>query len=243
MNFAENPLRSEPFFDKEHLISLCFASGVVQFGAFETALHRGHPEAPYAPVSFDIREVQGNVLLHKQMARGYVQQIDRIKRSGGRVEMLAGVPNATSVLLGSIQERLSLPSVTPHKEPKETGIGKQISGLLPQNEGKETVALEDVWSTGSSLMQAIEVLRTVGKLPVRHAVVAVDRSNGYARKLLRAQTGVELHSMLTIDDILLHAVQHKLIDFGRWKLIREQQSRLNGFIRDLDRKEGRLIAA
>ncbi len=243
MSAIETAPRVEPFFDKDFFLTLCFSLGIIQFGGFETNLHRKHPEAPLAPLSFNIRDVQGSDQLYKLTARGYVREIERIRRTpGSRIEMIAGVPNAMSVLLGSIKERLGgLPSVTPNFEPKAIGIGQQIAGLLPQNEGKETAVLEDVWSTGETLMKAIDTLRNVGKLPVRHAVVALDRSNGYGKRVLWKK-GVELHSLVTADQVLTHAVANNIIDFGRCQIIQRQLSELNRFIQDLDVKEGRISA-
>lgn len=84
------------------------------------------------------------------------------------------------------------------KEPKKHGLSLMIEGP-PLKSGMKAVIIDDVATTGGSLVKAIEVLEKEG-VSVKKAVVLVDRIEG-AKEALKAKN-CELISLFSIDQFL-----------------------------------------
>jgi orotate phosphoribosyltransferase len=82
------------------------------------------------------------------------------------------------------------------KQAKDHGLGKLIEGGV--RPGDRTVIVDDVLTSGGSLLKAVAAARDVG-LNVEHALVIVDRKEQDGRARVEAQ-GLRLLSLLTIDD-------------------------------------------
>ncbi len=85
------------------------------------------------------------------------------------------------------------------KQPKDHGLGKLIEGAVQA--GDRALIVDDVLTSGGSLLRAIAAAREAG-LDVRYALVIVDRKEQDGRANVERQ-GVTLFSLLTIDDLLL----------------------------------------
>ncbi len=83
------------------------------------------------------------------------------------------------------------------KQAKDHGLGKLIEGAV--RPGDRALIVDDVLTSGGSLLKAVEAARQIG-LIVQHALVIVDRKeqNGRARV---EQEGVSLIALLTIEDL------------------------------------------
>ena len=84
------------------------------------------------------------------------------------------------------------------KQAKDHGLGKVIEGAF--HAGDRAVIVDDVLTSGSSLLKAVTAARTAG-LTVSHALVIVDRNEQDGRKKVE-QEGLTLLSLLTIDDLM-----------------------------------------
>jgi orotate phosphoribosyltransferase len=83
------------------------------------------------------------------------------------------------------------------KQAKDHGLGKLIEGTF--DPGEKAVIVDDVLTTGGSLLKATDAARNQG-LNVDHAFVIVDRSEDEKPRLL-TQHGLQLLSLLTLDDL------------------------------------------
>jgi orotate phosphoribosyltransferase len=83
------------------------------------------------------------------------------------------------------------------KQPKDHGLGKLIEGTFDR--GEKAVIVDDVLTTGGSLLKATDAARNQG-LKVDHAFVIVDRSEDQKHAPL-TQHGLQLLSLLTLDDL------------------------------------------
>lgn len=84
------------------------------------------------------------------------------------------------------------------KQAKDHGLGKLIEGAIQP--GDRAVIVDDVLTSGGSLLKAVAAARTAG-LTVTHALVIVDRNEQDGRKKVE-QEGLMLLSLLTIDDLM-----------------------------------------
>lgn len=83
------------------------------------------------------------------------------------------------------------------KQAKDHGLGKLIEGTI--SPGERALIVDDVLTTGGSLIKAADAARGAG-LTVTHAMVIVDRSEQEGQKILQQQ-GIQLLHLLTLDDL------------------------------------------
>ncbi len=162
--------------------------GAIKFGDF--ILASGKKSRYYV----DIKKASMSPVLLKMIARR-ISEILKLRSFkadyvGGVV--LGGVPIAVSV---SLETGLSLLII--RKEAKDYGTKGQIVGdVVP---GKEVVLVEDVTTTGGSVIKAIHVLRENG-LVIRNVITVVDREEGASKAM--AQDRVELIPLVRISELL-----------------------------------------
>jgi orotate phosphoribosyltransferase len=84
------------------------------------------------------------------------------------------------------------------KQAKDHGLGKLIEGAVQA--GDRAVIVDDVLTSGGSILKAVAAARTAG-LTVTHAVVIVDRREQDGRKKVEAEA-ITLLSLLTVDDLI-----------------------------------------
>jgi uridine monophosphate synthetase len=87
--------------------------------------------------------------------------------------------------------------IYPRKEVKAHGTGQAIEGAFEA--GHTALVIEDVVTTGSSILTAIKTLEEAG-LIVRDIAVLVDREQGGQAVLM--DKGYHLHAVLTISQML-----------------------------------------
>ena len=103
---------------------------------------------------------------------------------------LGAVPIATAVSLES-----KLPLLMIRKEKKGYGTSKLIEGEL--NSGDNVIVVEDVSTTGGSLLKAIKAIQDNGG-NVTRAFVVVDRQEGAIEAF--EKEGIKLEPLLTVND-------------------------------------------
>jgi len=85
------------------------------------------------------------------------------------------------------------------KQAKDHGLGKLIEGaFIP---GDRAVIVDDVLTSGGSLLKAVAAARSAG-LTVTHALVIVDRKEQEGREKVESE-GLTLLSLLTVEDLRL----------------------------------------
>jgi orotate phosphoribosyltransferase len=156
------------------IIPMLISCGAVQYGTFTLA--SGKESTYYVDMKKAITEIP---ILRKvaEMMAPYIGPTDKI----GCVE-LGAVPIAVALAMES--ER---PYVIIRKEQREHGTQKAFEGELLTNES--VIFVEDVTTTGGSLVRAINLVRDGGGA-VEKALVVVDREEGAAENL--GNIGVEL---------------------------------------------------
>ena len=90
------------------------------------------------------------------------------------------------------------------KQAKDHGLGKLIEGSI--RHGDRALIVDDVLTSGGSLLKAVGVAREAG-LQVDHALVIVDRQEQDGRTRIEKEK-VHLTSLLTIQDLMGAMPQH-----------------------------------
>ncbi len=162
--------------------------GAIKFGDFTLA--SGKKSRYYV----DIKKASTNPGLLKLIATmvSEIMKLHSIKADYIGGVALGGVPIAVSVSLET-----GLPLLMIRKEAKDYGTKGQIVGeILP---GREVLLVEDVTTTGGSVINAIHVLRNEG-LVIHRVITVVDREEGASGTL--ASADVELIPLVRISQLL-----------------------------------------
>nr|XP_033799888.1 uridine 5'-monophosphate synthase isoform X2 [Geotrypetes seraphini]XP_033799889.1 uridine 5'-monophosphate synthase isoform X2 [Geotrypetes seraphini] len=93
------------------------------------------------------------------------------------------------------------------KEAKDYGTKRLVEGRI--NPGETCLIIEDVVTSGSSILETVDVLRKEG-LKVSDAIVLVNREQGGEARL--QEHGIRLHSVCTLSKLLEILHQHSKID-------------------------------
>ena len=169
---------------RKNLLKLLTTHKVIQFGKFTLASGR---ESDYY---VDMKKAITDPRILSQIGEMMAAKIkdERVDKVAGPA--LGAVPIATAVSLTS-----GIPMLMIRKSKKGYGTSKLIEGELKQDD--RVVVVEDVTTTGNSLLKAVEAVKDSGGLVVR-ALVAVDREEGARENLLKK--GVKLEPLVTKSD-------------------------------------------
>ena len=110
---------------------------------------------------------------------------------------LGADPIVSSIVVLSHLERRNLSGLIVRKEPKKHGTMSFIEGPILEK-GAHIAVVEDVVTTGSSILRAIERIEAAGYVPVQ-ALSILDRLEG-GRQNLEAR-GFKLESIFTKKDL------------------------------------------
>lgn len=179
----------------EQLALALFDIGAVRFGNFK--LHSGKQ----SPIYLDLRLLVSYPAVLRQAAAAYQEKLGTLKFDLLAATPLAGLPLGTAVSLAT-----NIPLIYPRKGVKSYGTGNQIEGHFQV--GQTAVVLDDLITSGDSLLEMISSLKSVG-LQVRDALVLVDREQGGAQTL--AEQGYQLHATLGMRHLLAILESHDRI--------------------------------
>jgi orotate phosphoribosyltransferase len=111
---------------------------------------------------------------------------------------------ASIAVLGHVQGR-KLSALIVRKEPKKHGTMSFVEGPILEK-GTQVAVIEDVVTSGASILRAIERIAAEGYQPVQ-ALAILDRMEG-GREALEAR-GYRLESIFTRDDLLINQANEK----------------------------------
>lgn len=83
--------------------------------------------------------------------------VTSIRESFPNTEVIAGVATGGIAIGALVAEAMNLPFIYVRSEAKKHGLGNQVEGVLKT--GQRVMVIEDLISTGSSSLTAVEVLR------------------------------------------------------------------------------------
>ncbi|MDR2966716.1 MAG: orotate phosphoribosyltransferase [Methanobacteriaceae archaeon] len=149
---------------RDYLIDILQENKVFKRGKF--ILSSGKESDYY----IDMKKAITDVEILKTIAKLIFEKIkdESIDKVAGPA--LGAVPIATAISL-----KADIPLLMIRKEKKDYGTSKLIEGQL--NRGDNVILVEDVTTTGNSLLKAIEAIEKNGGI-VKRAFVVVDREEG-----------------------------------------------------------------
>lgn len=117
-----------------------------------------------------------------------------------------GVPLAVATAIAMGKHGKDVPYGFDRKEKKDHGEGGWFVGTAP-TEGMNVVLVDDVVTSGKSIREAIELLKSAARVEISGVVVAVDRQErGRGAKTtlaeLRDELGVQVHPIVTVRELV-----------------------------------------
>ena len=173
---------------------------IIKFGDFTLA--SGKSSSYYV----DLRLVPSYPQEFRMMAKYLENQIT--KDIGlENFESIVSVPTGGLVIASALAIETVKPLIYVRSKPKDYGTSKSVEGKI--HDGMKVVMIDDVATTGGSVVNAIKSLTEVN-VPVKDAYVIVDRMEGADKAL--AELGVKMHSILNILQIAEVLYEQKMID-------------------------------
>jgi orotate phosphoribosyltransferase len=186
MSKLETETKNELEMQKQELIAALKACGAVRYGDFTLA--SGKKSKYY----IDIKKASTDPKTLKLIARQAALRVEEMDVSTVAGVELGGVPLATAVSMET-----ELPLVLVRKAVKGYGTKSRFVGDIKP--GDRLVMLEDVTTSGGSVIDAIELVRETGA-EVRYVISVVDREEG-AKEHLK-EISAELLPLVTASDLL-----------------------------------------
>jgi orotate phosphoribosyltransferase len=175
-----------PEADLEAFALMLYDIQAVRLGQFR--LHSGR----MSPIYLDLRMLVSFPQALRMATAVYTPLLAHLKYDLLAAAPMAGLPLGTALCLA-----LDQPLIYPRKTAKSYGTGKGIEGAYEI--GQTAVVIDDLITSGDSILQAIAALKADG-LHVNDAVVLIDRQQGGMENLQNA--GYQPHAAMTIRQLL-----------------------------------------
>jgi uridine monophosphate synthetase len=128
-------------------------------------------------------------------------------------DVVCGVPYTALPIATCMSLDHNIPMVMRRKEKKEYGTKQLIEGVF--NPGQRCLIIEDVITTGGSIVETAADLQEAG-LIVQDLIVLIDREQGGRQNLEKNFT---VHSILTLSEILKTLLDSSLVSAEERKII------------------------
>jgi orotate phosphoribosyltransferase len=187
-------------------------SGAIKFGNFK--LSSGKESAYY----IDLRLVPSFPHQFRNMVKS-LQNLISEKIGLDDFDYVASVPTSGLVIASALAIETVKPLIYIRQKPKDYGTSSLIEGKIPA--GSKVVLVDDVGTTGHSLLNAIKALKDA-KIIVDSAFVIVNRLEGARENLEKEKVKLyEIIDILTISNVLY---AEKILDEQTLNRIKKQIS-------------------
>ena len=199
-------------FVKEFAIFL-YKNNIIRFGNFTLA--SGKNSSYYV----DLRLIPSYPHQFRKMIKNLQNLI--VEKTGlDDFDCLASVPTGGLVVTSALAIEIVKPLIYVRSKPKEHGTTKSIEGKI--SAGMKVVMVDDVVTTGTSVLNGITQLKEAGLL-VSDLYVIINRLEGADKAL--SNIGVQTHQLTDILEITDILFQEKLIDKEIFEKIKNQVNR------------------
>jgi len=168
--------------------------GAIQFGDF--TLKSGQKSSIY----INLRKIISYPELLREISEAMWQKV-----SADNIQLVCGVPYTALPIATCMSLDHNIPLVMRRKEKKEYGTKQIVEGVF--NSGQTCLIIEDVITTGGSILETAADLEEAG-LVVKDLVVLIDREQGGRENLEKKYT---THTILTISSVLTTLLESNVI--------------------------------
>lgn len=186
---------------EKQLALTLYRKNMVKFGEFKLTSGKS------SPYYIDLRKLISFPKVMKKVAKMFLARINE-------AEVVVGIATGGIPLSSFISAVGEIPGAYVRKETKEHGTSEQVEGVV---NGKKTLLIDDVTTTGGSLLHGITTLRENNAI-VEDAFVVVNREEG-AVETLKAHN-VALHALLNISTMLEFLDEEDLIEREEYQAVK-----------------------
>ncbi|XP_054007742.1 uridine 5'-monophosphate synthase [Hylaeus anthracinus] len=176
---------------KELAIAL-YEIDALKFGEFVTKV------GLKTPVYFDLRVI----ISHPKVMTRLAKVLWKFAEDASDISQICGVPYTALPLATLISVDSNIPMLIKRKEAKAYGTMKTIEGQFKP--GDNCVIIEDVVTSGCSILETVHSLRREG-LKVKEAYVVIDREQGGKKNV--ENHGIKMKSLYTITRLLAYLLE------------------------------------
>lgn len=194
---------------KGALAEALFRIGALRFGRFTLASSR---QSSYY---LDLRVIPSYPEVYALTIEAYREMVEKIGEKD--FDVVAGVATAGVTISSPLAFLMKKPMVYVRKEEKGHGLGRQVEGAT--RPGQKALVIDDLVTTGGSIISAVEALRKTGCV-VKETAVLIDRLEGGKANLARA--GVRLTAYAQITDLIEMLYQGKMMTKGDYETVVKQ---------------------
>ncbi|XP_044254598.1 uridine 5'-monophosphate synthase [Tribolium madens] len=164
-----------------------FKINAIKFGDFKTKV------GLQTPVYVDLRVI----VSYPKLLNDLADLILDYKKKLPKFDIICGVPYTALPIATIVSVKSDIPMVMRRKEAKDYGTKKLIEGQF--NEGDNCLIVEDVVTSGSSILETVRDLKNTG-INCLDAIVLLNREQG-GEKLLK-KNGIKMHALLTLTQLM-----------------------------------------
>lgn len=187
-----------------------YQKGVIKFGDFTLA--SGKKSSYYV----DLRLVPSYPHQFRSMIKHLQNSV--IDNTGlDRFDSLVSVPTGGLIIASALAIETVKPLIYVRSKPKDYGTSKSVEGQITK--GMKVVMIDDVATTGGSVVNAIKSLRE-SDIVIEDAYVIVNRMEG-AEETLK-ELGVKMHSIVNIIQITQALHEQKIVSDDVLEKVRKQ---------------------
>ena len=187
--------------------------GIIKFGDFTLA------SGKHSSYYVDLRLVPSYPHEFRMMVKYLENQITE-DIGLENFESIVSVPTGGLVIASALAIETVKPLIYVRSKPKDYGTSKSVEGKI--HDGMKVVMIDDVATTGGSVVNAIKSLTDVN-VPVKDAYVIVDRMEGATEAF--EELGVKMHAILNILQIAEILYEQKMIDVKILDKVKNQISK------------------
>jgi len=171
---------------KKEFFLECYKLGIIKFGRFTL---KSGIESPFY---VDLRPLASDPKILKKLANYLLEMLPL-----DNFDIICGVPYAALPMATAMSLESFIPLIIKRKEAKAYGTKKLIEGIYEK--GQNCLLVEDVITSGKSLVETIEEVENEG-IKVADIVVVLDRQQGGKEKL--EDSGYRVHSLFNITEVV-----------------------------------------
>ena len=188
-------------------------NNILKFGDFTLA--SGKKSSYYV----DLRLVPGYPHEFRKMIKYLESQITQNVGLDG-FDSIVSVPTGGLVIASALAIETVKPLIYVRSKPKDYGTSKSVEGKV--YDGMKTIMIDDVATTGGSVVNAVKSLKDAN-ISVKEAYVIINRMEGADEALL--ELGVKMHSILNILQITEILHEQNLVDNSILEKVKNQISK------------------
>ncbi|XP_057323810.1 uridine 5'-monophosphate synthase [Microplitis mediator] len=171
----------------KELAVLLFNVDAVKFGDFVTKV------GLRTPVYIDLRVI----ISYPKLLNRISSVLWKLADEAEKIDQVCGVPYTALPIASLISVESNIPMLIRRKEAKAYGTKKLIEGKFKV--GDKCVIIEDVVTSGSSILETVKDLKHEG-LDVTEALVIMDREQGGKKNI--EKSGIKMKSLFTMTKLL-----------------------------------------